>query len=73
MGWICPLTPLENRLRLAADGDVYSSGFIEYYLVPVIYPQGFSREMFVALGVAVILINLAVYTVLFVKSKRRIT
>jgi len=33
-GWICPLTPLENRLRRLGGGPVYSSDFVERYIVP---------------------------------------
>jgi len=31
---ICPLTPLENRLRLKAGELGYERGFIEHYLLP---------------------------------------
>jgi hypothetical protein len=37
---ICPLTPLENALRRAAGQAGYPGGFIEHYLVPLIYPPG---------------------------------
>ena len=39
MRWVCPLTPLEVRLREAAGTAGYSGGFIEHYLLPVIYPS----------------------------------
>jgi hypothetical protein len=59
-GWICPLTTLENRLRSASGGG-YASGFIEHYIIPMIYPSALTREIQVALGLAVILLNLLVY------------
>lgn len=65
LGWICPLTPLENMLRQAGGVEAYSSGFIEYYLLPVIYPSGLDREMFIVMGIVVIVINAIVYTLLF--------
>lgn len=68
-GWICPLTPVENRLRQAAGGEAYSTSFIEHYLLPVIYPLNLNREIFIAMGIAVILINAVVYTVLYIKHK----
>jgi hypothetical protein len=37
-GWICPLTPLENWLREASGTAGYQGGFIEHYLVPIVYP-----------------------------------
>ena len=42
-GWICPLTPLENRLRALGGERGYAGGFIDHYLVPVIYPEPLSR------------------------------
>ncbi len=60
-GWICPLTPLENRLRAAAGEAGYAGGFIERYLLPLIYPPGLTRGMQVALGIALLLFNLAIY------------
>jgi len=65
-GWICPLTTLENRLRSASGGG-YASGFIEHYIIPIIYPSALTREIQVALGLAVILLNLFVYRKLFLK------
>jgi hypothetical protein len=59
-GWICPLTTLENRLRSVSGGG-YASSFIERYIIPVIYPPALTREIQVALGLAVILLNLFVY------------
>ena len=42
-GGICPLTPLENRLRRMAGGEGYGGGFIAHYLMPIIYPEGLTR------------------------------
>ena len=39
-GWICPLTPLENWLRLRAGQRGYAGSFVEQYLLPIIYPDG---------------------------------
>jgi hypothetical protein len=50
-GWICPLTPLENRLRALAGEREYTGGFIEHYLVSIIYPEPLSRTAQTALGV----------------------
>src|SRR5512139_3325388 len=38
-GWVCPLTPLENWLRLNGHVRGYAGGFVEHYLVPVLYPK----------------------------------
>jgi hypothetical protein len=60
-GGICPLTPLEQRLRTLAGEAGYSGGFIEHYLLPLIYPAGLTPTVQVLLGSGVILVNLAVY------------
>ena len=60
-GGVCPLTPLENSLRRAAGAEGYSGGFIEHYLVPLIYPAGLSRSVQLVLAGAVIGVNLVVY------------
>jgi hypothetical protein len=60
-GRICPLTPFENRLRHMAGETGYEGGFIEHYLMPVIYPHGLTRETQFVLAGAVILVNLSVY------------
>lgn len=60
-GWVCPLTPLENRFRQAAGEAGYPGGFIETYLIPLIYPGALTREIQVGLGVMVILVNLMAY------------
>jgi len=68
MGWVCPLTPLENRLRNLAGDNGYSTGFIEHYLIPVIYPDELKPFMFVLMGVVVLLVNFIVYSIIFRKK-----
>ncbi len=60
-GQVCPLTPLENHLRRLSGEAGYRGGFVEHYLLPVIYPQGLTREMQIGLGVAVFIINVVAY------------
>ncbi|AGW92329.1 DUF2784 domain-containing protein [Cupriavidus sp. DF5525] len=61
LGWICPLTPLENTLRHAAGQAGYSGGFIERYLLPLIYPAGLTPAVQLWLGVVVLVVNVAIY------------
>lgn len=70
MGWICPLTPWEWSLREKAGQLGYSGSFIDYYIIPIIYPEGLTRELQVSIGIFVILINLIVYGFIFYKFKR---
>ncbi len=60
-GWVCPLTPLENALRHRAGQAGYEGGFVEHYLLPVLYPADLTRGVQIALGIAVLAINGAVY------------
>jgi hypothetical protein len=60
-GWICPLTPLENWLRRQAGSAGYSGGFIEHYILPILYPSALSRDIQLLLGFLVIAINLTIY------------
>ncbi|NOR05364.1 MAG: DUF2784 family protein [Deltaproteobacteria bacterium] len=60
-GWVCPLTPLENWLREKGGGSSYGSGFIEHYIIPVLYPASLTQNMQIILGVFVLGINLVIY------------
>jgi len=60
-GWVCPLTPLEVRFRILGGRAGYSGGFIDHYLLPVLYPPGLTREQQVWLGILVGALNLGIY------------
>lgn len=60
-GLVCPLTPWENRLRELAGHEGYSEGFIEHYIMPIVYPAGLTRDMQTVLGSLVLLLNLIIY------------
>jgi hypothetical protein len=60
-GWVCPLTPLEQSLRLKAGEQGYSGSFIEHYVLPLLYPSALTRTIQVALGAIVIAVNLCIY------------
>jgi hypothetical protein len=67
---ICPLTPWENTLRQAAGDAGYSSGFIDHYVVPLVYPPGLTRNTQVWLGLAVLAVNALAYGILLARSRR---
>lgn len=68
-GWICPLTPLENYLRDVAGSTGYEQGFVEYYLIPIIYPSSLTANIQVMLGILVVAINLGIYCLVYYKCR----
>src|SRR5690606_9680761 len=70
-GLYCPLTPLGNELRHAAGQHGYEGGFIDHYLLPLIYPAGLTPQIQLWLGLVVLSINLAVYSLLLWRSPRQ--
>ncbi|MCK9392266.1 MAG: DUF2784 domain-containing protein [Syntrophales bacterium] len=70
-GWICPLTPLENWLRFQGVEPAYTSGFIERYVVSLIYPSLLTRSQQIVLGLGVIMINGVIYGRIIWKKRRQ--
>jgi hypothetical protein len=70
-GWICPLTPLEKSLRAAAGQAGYPGGFIEHYVLPVLYPAGLTRGVQLGLASLVIAVNLLVYGMVLQRRRAR--
>jgi hypothetical protein len=60
-GGICPLTPLENHWRQLAGGQGYAGGFVEHYIIALLYPDGLTRTIQIGLGLLVIAVNVAIY------------
>ena len=69
IGRVCPLTTWEKGLRALAGEAGYAGGFIEHYLVPIIYPPDMPVAMHIVLGTAVILINAVVYATLIARAR----
>lgn len=69
-GFVCPLTPLENHLRRLSGEAAYQGGFIERYLLPIIYPDELPRGVQLGLGVAVLVINVLAYAWLRRRARR---
>ncbi|MFL6193987.1 MAG: DUF2784 domain-containing protein [Thermoanaerobaculia bacterium] len=68
---VCPLTPLENHLRQLGGQSGYSGGFVEHYLLPVLYPTGLNRNVQLALGVFVVAFNVVVYGIAWRRRRKR--
>jgi hypothetical protein len=70
-GWICPLTPLENWLRIQGGDVGYASDFIDRYIASLLYPSGLTSSLQVILGVFVIVSNAAIYGLIIWKRNRK--
>ena len=70
-GWICPLTPLEVSLRRAAGEEGYSGTFVAHYIAPIIYPEGYTRELAIVAGVVVIVLNIVIYGIVLYRHKKK--
>jgi len=60
-GAICPLTWAELYFRRLAGEAGYEGGFVDHYLLPLIYPAGLTRELQIGLGVGVLAVNALLY------------
>jgi len=69
-GRICPLTPLENQLRVRAGESGYQGGFIEHYIIPILYPPGLTHEVQWVLAGLLAATNLVAYGVLIRRAVR---
>ncbi len=68
-GGICPLTPLENRLRAGSGDGTYPGDFIQHYVLPVLYPGELTRGVQIALGAFALVINAVVYWYVWKKTR----
>ena len=64
-GWICPLTPLEDRLR---GNTVMGYGYLERYIMPILYPESLTRPIQFVLGAGVLAINVILYWIIITRS-----
>ena len=71
MGWPCPLTPLEVHLRELGGRSGYEGGFIDHYIGSLLYAEGLTRGLHIALGVGLLMLNAAVYVAVYRRWSRR--
>lgn len=69
-GRICPLTPLENRLRRLGGAHGYEGGFVEHYVIPVLYPEALTPQIQWLLGGLVLGVNGVLYGLLWLRRGR---
>ena len=60
-GWICPLTPFEEDLRRRAGEAVAGGDFIARTVLPVLYPEGLTRDVQLWLAAGALTVNVAIY------------
>lgn len=70
IGFTCPLTPLEKSLRRRAGSEGYDGGFVEHYVVPVLYPGELTQRIQVLLATMLVLSSAAVYGVVWQRARR---
>ncbi len=68
-GGICPLTPLEGRLRVTGGEEVYRGAFIDHYVMPLLYPDDLTQGYQFLLGCLVLVLNAAIYAALWQRSR----
>jgi hypothetical protein len=69
--WVCVLTPFENWLRVRGGMEGYDTSFTEHYILPIIYPTALTYGLQVVLGIFVVVINAAAYTLVIRKMRAR--
>ncbi|MFC1844871.1 DUF2784 domain-containing protein [Thermodesulfobacteriota bacterium] len=70
--WICPLTPLENLLRERGGIAGYNVGFVEQYILPVMYPASLTRETQINLGLIVVIVNIGIYFTVWIRLRKSV-
>lgn len=70
-GKICPLTPLENALRIRGGGSGYAADFVGHYMMGLLYPDVLTRRTQIVLGAFVLVLNVALYGFVFIWRKKK--
>ena len=71
-GSMCPLTPLENWLRVrGGGGGVYATSFVEQYILPLLYPAALTRDTQFLLGGIVLGVNALAYALIIRRRRAR--
>ncbi len=71
VSWMCPLTEWENTFRQQAGDAGYAGGFIEHYIVPIVYPANLTPHVQLSLASLVVVLNAAAYAVYWRKWRKK--
>ena len=66
---VCPLTPWENALRAEAGDAGYTGGFVDHYIVPLIYPEALTQGVQMGLGIGIVALNAVIYALAWRRSR----
>ena len=69
---VCPLTYLENWFLQKANLTTYSEGFIQNYLVPIVYPKNLTEDLQTYSAIALIVANMIMYGLIISKSIKKL-
>ena len=67
---VCPLTYLENWFLQKVNLTTYSEGFIQNYLVSIVYPRNLTEDLQTYLAIALIVANTIMYGLIISKLKK---
>jgi Protein of Unknown function (DUF2784) len=68
---ICPLTPLENALRMRGGEAGYRGGFLAHYIGTLLYPAGLTQHLQWLLAGLLVAINVIAYGSLAARKWRQ--
>ena len=68
---VCPLTYLENWFLQKTNLTTYSEGFIQNYLVSIVYPRNLTEDLQTYLAIALIVANTIMYGFIATKTKTK--
>jgi hypothetical protein len=70
-GLVCPLTPLESRLRLLGGESGYTEDFLSHWLLMVLYPDFLTRRLQIVLGTSLLVLNCSLYAWILIRHRNR--
>jgi hypothetical protein len=66
----CPVTPIEIWLRDSSFEAGFPDGFLEPYLIPLIYPPGWNQDFGNLMAALLLGFNLLVYSFVFLRWRQ---
>ena len=67
---VCPLTHLVNWFLQKANLSTYSEGFIQNYLLPIVYPKNLTEDLQTYIAIVLIASNTLIYGMIISRLKK---